>query len=144
MPRTIGIAIKRASNSMQRFTEHQAKKLGLTGVQMSIIDFISREENQRDIFQLDVEQEFNIQKSSATALLKLMEKRELIVRVAAPKDNRFKRIILTPKTRELLPQIKKIYAEDDQILHEILDQDYQTTLNSLNTIIQFFNAKMRK
>lgn len=111
---------------------------------MSIIDFISREENQRDIFQLDVEQEFNIQKSSATALLKLMEKRELIVRVAAPKDNRFKRIILTPKTRELLPQIKKIYAEDDQILHEILDQDYQTTLNSLNTIIQFFNAKMRK
>lgn len=48
--------------------------MGITQVQMSIIDFIYRNEANRELHQTDVEQEFNIQKSSVTALLQLMEK----------------------------------------------------------------------
>ncbi len=71
----IGIMLKNLNNDLQRYSDREAKKMGITQVQMSIIDFIYRDEESRELYQTDVEREFNIQKSSATTLLQLMEKK---------------------------------------------------------------------
>lgn len=74
MSEQIGILLKNINNDLGRYSDREAKKMGITQVQMSIIDFVYRNESKQELYQTDVEREFNIQKSSATALLKLMEK----------------------------------------------------------------------
>nr|WP_252892877.1 helix-turn-helix domain-containing protein [Lentilactobacillus otakiensis] len=75
MSEQIGILLKNINNDLGRYSDREAKKMGITQVQMSIIDFVYRNESKQELYQTDVEREFNIQKSSATALLKLMEKK---------------------------------------------------------------------
>lgn len=54
-----------------------------------------------DIFQRDLEQQFSIRRSTATAILKLMEKNELITREPVNYDARLKKLMLTDKAVEI-------------------------------------------
>ena len=66
----------------------------LTSVQIWILNFLFRNEG-RDVFQKDIEAEFNTRRSTATELLKQMEKNGLIparlrgLRRASEKDRRY-------------------------------------------------------
>ena len=62
----------------------------------------------KDIFQRDFEEKFSIRRSTATQILKLMEKNGLIVRKSVESDARLKKIILTDKAEDIL----KIIDED--------------------------------
>ncbi|HAJ53256.1 MAG TPA: MarR family transcriptional regulator, partial [Lactobacillus sp.] len=42
MTDSIGILVKKLNNDLQRYADREAKQMGLTQVQMSIIDFLSR------------------------------------------------------------------------------------------------------
>jgi DNA-binding MarR family transcriptional regulator len=108
--------------------------MGLTQVQVSIIDYIYRNEQAQDIFQRDVEHEFNIQKSSATTLLKLMEKRGLIVRVAMVNDSRYKKILLTPKARKDAVKIHSFLTETDTMVANLLGDNADQVIAGLETI----------
>ncbi|MBF5067176.1 MarR family transcriptional regulator, partial [Salmonella enterica subsp. enterica serovar Istanbul] len=90
MTDSIGILVKKLNNDLQRYADREAKQMGLTQVQMSIIDFLARNDSHRSLYQTDGEREFNIQKSSATALLQLMERKALIVRTPSKEDARYK------------------------------------------------------
>lgn len=116
MDRLFGILIKKANNAVNRDAEKYAQTLGLTSVQISIIDYIAHEENNQDIFQRDVEKEFNIRRATATSALKLMEERDLLVRVSVKSDARLKRIILTPKAHLLAKQINEYFNKTEQRL----------------------------
>lgn len=134
MSEQIGILIKNLDNDLQRYSSRQAKQLGITQVQMSIIDFLYRNEATRDLYQTDVEHEFNIQKSSATALLQLMEKKSLIVRAPSPKDSRFKIIVLTAKARQYATQIRQFYDQNDEALKQLLGKDADLFVSQLQKL----------
>lgn len=55
------------------------------------------ENKDKDVFQKDFEEYFSIRRSTATQILKLMEKNGLIIRVNHLEDARMKKIILTDK-----------------------------------------------
>jgi hypothetical protein len=76
-----GILIKQANNVIIRDSDKFAQTMDLTGVQMSIIDFISRVGDKQDVFQKNIEEEFNTRRATATSALKLMEEKDLIVRI---------------------------------------------------------------
>lgn len=139
MTQSIGIAIKKTNNALQRYTDGMARQMGLTQVQMSTIDYIYRLEKQQDIFQRDVEHEFNIQKSSATTLLKLMEKKDLIVRVALENDSRYKKILLTPKARQWAARVHTFLAQTDEAIEDLLGDNAEIVLAGLNQIIAKFS-----
>ena len=80
----IGFEVKVISNLIQRKIDSTASGRGLaklTPMQGWIIDYIYNNQNENDIFQRDVEAEFTIRRSTATGILKLMEKNGLITRV---------------------------------------------------------------
>lgn len=56
--------------------------------------FLNRD---RDVFQRDIEQEFDIRRPTATKLLQSMEKNGLITKLDVDYDARLKKIILTEK-----------------------------------------------
>ena len=91
-----GRLLKQANNNMMRHFDQFAKQYDLTGNQMAIIDFITNHENE-EIFQRDIEQEFEIQRSTTTVLLQRMEKKGLIERQISATDARQKAVKLTEK-----------------------------------------------
>ncbi|WP_242945440.1 MarR family winged helix-turn-helix transcriptional regulator [Hespellia stercorisuis] len=72
-----------------------------------------------DIFQKDIEEEYSIRPSTATELLKQMEKNGLIVRESVAYDNRLKKIVVTEKALSYKRQV----VEDLTTLEETLVKD---------------------
>ncbi len=72
----------------------------LTSVQAHIMGYLNmQDELGNTVYQKDIEQEFHIQRSTATGILKLLEQRGSIRRVSEEKDARLKRIEVTEKAR---------------------------------------------
>ena len=70
----------------------------LTGVRGMILGEIFRANNEnRDVYQRDVEQWLHIRRSSVTAILQGMEQDGFITRCSVEKDARLKRLVVTPK-----------------------------------------------
>ena len=60
-----GRLLKQANNNMMRHFDQFARQYDLTGNQMAIIDFITNHAN-HEVFQRDIEHEFEIQRSTTT------------------------------------------------------------------------------
>ena len=69
----------------------------------------------RDVYQRDIEQWFNIRRSSVTAMLQGLEQDGFITRCAVEKDARLKRLVATEKGRACHAEIEACIArfEDD-------------------------------
>lgn len=96
--------LKIAANQITQELDNFAKQYDMTQMQMSIIDYLSRQGN-KEMFQRDIEKEFFIQRSTATVLLQRMEKRELLYRKTSITDARQKSVYLTQKSRDLETKI---------------------------------------
>lgn len=107
----VGIAIRKLANLFnRRLLEHKEnieEPNCVTGLQGWIVGYLLTNQD-RDVFQKDIEAEFSINRSSATALLQRMEQNGLIVREAMPDDARWKKIILTPDAVELRERLETI------------------------------------
>lgn len=109
-----GKLLKHANNQMTRAMDAYAKGFGLTGTQMSIIDFVG---NNKQVLQRDIEAEFGIRRSTATIALERMEAHELITRKPDKQDTRQKRVALTPKSQALYQHVAT-YIKNQQIALE--------------------------
>lgn len=85
----------------------------LTVMQKHILKFILLETLHREIYQKDIEEEFQIRKSTVTGILQLMEKNGFIYRESVEKDARLKRIVPTKKAEALRPTHQRIRSPDD-------------------------------
>lgn len=120
--RAIGFEIKCLSNMIRRkldTTFSSPEFDGLTGAQNAMMGYIIDHEETQDIFQKDIEEEFNIRRSSATVMLQGLEQRGYIRRTQTEKDARLKKIELTDKARKLQ---KRVRSEIDQF-HKQLEKD---------------------
>lgn len=101
--KVVGIEIKTLSNLITRRIDSidKIKYLDkITGTHGWIIKYLY-ENKDRDIFQKDIEAKLQIRRSTATVMLQLMEKNDLITRVSVEYDARLKKIILTEKSTEM-------------------------------------------
>jgi len=140
MKNSIGIAIKKANNALSRDSDHYAKQLGLTGMQISTINFIANHENTQAVFQRDLEQEFNIRKATASSLVSTMVRKQLLIRVPAPNDARYKQLLLAPEARQLATQIEAFFEVSERRIQALLLANTQTTYDSLTKISTAFTA----
>lgn len=139
---SLGILVKKLNNDLQRYADREAKQLGLTQVQMSIIDFLARQGTKRPLYQTDVEHEFNIQKSSATALLQLMERKELIVRVPSKQDGRYKAIQLTEKSQKVAAYIRHFFDQNDAFFRNELGGNEEVVVTALKQLQKAMAEKL--
>ena len=105
------------SNLIRRKIDSLEGIPGLTPVQDGVLHFILGRCREQDLFQKHVEEEFNLRRSTATELLKLMEKKGLIYREGVSYDARLKKIMPTDKGVML----------EGQVLKDILDMERLVT-----------------
>ncbi|CAI2697715.1 hypothetical protein AKUH3B202X_14290 [Apilactobacillus kunkeei] len=108
----------------------------LISMQISVIDFLTLFKDQ-EMFQKDIEHEFNIRRSTASTLLKRMEDKGLIRRAESNKDARQKQVILTDLAVQYEDDIQKFMVETQQPIHSFLsDEEYASLESSLDKIIK--------
>ena len=90
----------------------------LTAMQKHVLKFILLETLHSDIYQKDIEEEFQIRKSTATGILQPMEKKGFIYRECAKQDGRLKRIVPTDKAKDILPAILEHIDETERCLEK--------------------------
>ncbi len=89
----------------------------------------------RDIFQRDFEKECNVRPSSATSMLKLMEKNGLIKRVGVDYDARLKKIVLTEKAIKIEETLdEKFAALEKRLSTNISEEELETFFTVLSKI----------
>ena len=93
--------ISRVMDSIPAIKENK----NLTGIQIWVLNFLFRNAG-KDVYQRDVEREFNIRRSTATELLKTMERGGLIRREPVSFDARLKKIVLTDYAEEIRKQLQ--------------------------------------
>lgn len=128
----LGGLIHKVAHKMKREIDHANQKLGVSGVQGRIIGYVRCESKNRDVFQKDIEEHFELRGSSVTSTLQNLEKMGFIVRESIPTDKRLKRIVLTKKALDIHNQITKnieqvekeafssINKEEEQLLSDLL------------------------
>lgn len=118
--RTVGREIKCISNMVKRkidvFKIPEMKEL--TRAQSMIIGYISDVNTKHDVFQKDIEKEFNIRRSTATQALKVLEMKGYIQRIPVENDMRLKKIVLSRKAIEANCAIRQFLDDFDNSLEE--------------------------
>ncbi len=92
----VGYQIHTLDNMIGRQITSLFESDGLTKMQTWIIGYLY-EHADENIFQKDIEAQFHIARSTATGILKIMEKNDLLTREPVASDARLKRLILTQK-----------------------------------------------
>ena len=119
---------------------------------MVLGDIVRAERQCRDVYQRDIEQWFNIRRSSVTAMLQGMEQDGFITRSAVAKDARLKRLIATEKGRACHKQIEASIARFEDDLQSGIDPQQaaaaravlEQTLRNAQHILQEENTNQER
>lgn len=118
--KNIGQQMKETARAFNASMDRFASQYGLTGTQMSLIDFLGHQPA-LTCNQQQVEQEFNIRRSTTTVMLQRMVTRGLIVQIPAPDDGRKKIIQLTTTGKKLVPIVADFISHNDGQLAQRVD-----------------------
>ena len=98
--KTVGMELVGTANALRRALFEDVWRdfffVGPTGLQQWFLLYVF-EHDDREVYQKDLESVFQIRRSTATEILKSMERKGLILRVPSALDRRSKRIHLTAK-----------------------------------------------
>ena len=120
----VGRLIHILSHTMKRHNPAEVMENDdLTTMQKHVLKFILLETMHRDLYQKDIEEEFQIRKPTVTGILKLMEKHGYIYRESVEKDARLKKIVPTPKAEELRPILLKHIAFTENYLTKGISEE---------------------
>ena len=136
---TVGFQVRTLSNMIRRtMDEYSSKKYAdeLTGVHGWVLGYMySREQENKAVYQRDMERDFGVRRSTVTKLVQLMEKNGLIERVGVKDDARLKQLKLTPRGRELhLCVINDIEDMERSMCRGIPPEDMQTFFSVITAI----------
>lgn len=124
---TYGHKLRMLHNCIEKYMDagRMHDEEGMTGVQCSTIAFlIQKEEEGKTVFQKDIEAAFSISGATASNILKGMEKKGLIERVAVEKDARLKKIVLTDRAYACDRRaMKRIFSIEQAIRDGMTDEE---------------------
>ncbi|MDO4265771.1 MAG: MarR family transcriptional regulator [Eubacteriales bacterium] len=120
---SVGRLIHMLSHQLKRQKPLEEDIMGLTTMQSHVLRFLLLGSVNRDLYQKDVEEEFEIRKPTATGILQLLEKNGFIVREAVAQDARLKRIVPTEKAEALRGRIQENIQKAELELTEGIDPE---------------------
>ncbi|MDO5423773.1 MAG: MarR family winged helix-turn-helix transcriptional regulator [Eubacteriales bacterium] len=117
--------ISKLSNKLRRKLDMLSSRDDFSGSQGRTLYFLLSQSD--DIFQKDIEEEYSIRPSTATELLKQMEKNGLIIREPVDYDNRLKKITVTEKALTYKQQVvEELTALEETLIRDIPEEDLNT------------------
>lgn len=133
----LGFAIRNLSRQIKQTIDGEIPKDyidKMTGTHGYILGFLC-DHIDVDIYQRDIEREFSFRRSTATKILQLMEKNQLIYRVSVDNDGRLKKIVLTEKALQMHNQIQEqINHCEKAIVTGLTDEEIDFTINTMKKI----------
>lgn len=120
--RTIHVELRSLTHRIHRFFQNSPNKRAVdsvTGTNSWIICYLANHEG-RDVFQKDIEKEFDITRSTASKVIDLMEQKGLVERQTVPHDARLRKLVLTDKSRQLV----NLISEDKDNLEKTLTKGF--------------------
>lgn len=134
--KAIGFQVRIVNNMFMRHMENLALTHGEEAASVShgwVLGYLCRNKD-KDIYQKDLEKEFNLSRATVTKILKLLEERGCIERQSVDFDARLKKIILLEKgimihkmsyddvimTENLMA--KNISKEDLEVFNRVMEQ----------------------
>lgn len=134
----VGIEVRKLSHLIKRCamkSDAHRKVDKLTGVHGWIIGYLYENRN-KDIYQRDLEENFNIRRSSVSNVLGLMEQNGLIERLPVERDARLKKVVLTPRAVELHKMVDEDITElEAAIIEDVPKDDLETFFRTVKTMI---------
>ena len=113
----VGRLINKLSHQLKRQMCIQEEEDSLTtNMQRLVLHYILFESLKREIYQKDVEKEFQIRRSTATGTLQILEKNGFITRKPVEKDARLKKLVPTAKAEGVREHI----LENIRYIEELL------------------------
>lgn len=117
----------------RRLTENDG--YGLTGMQFAIVSYIAKESLEREVFQKDLEQKFDIRKSTVTGILNTMERDGLLLRETVPYDARLRKMLLTDKALLAKKNTEQVIdSVESQLSKDLTEEEIATFLSLLEKI----------
>lgn len=123
------IQIMCVMNQLHRLAIHQTEQEpppGFTISQLAAVGFLFYQGDQ-EVYQRDLENFFKLRRSTVSSLLNTLEKKDILCRVPVPHDARLKRLVLTPKGREIGAQVQKQFLLLNRLLIQGLTPEEQET-----------------
>ena len=140
--RKIFFELSKTSRNIKRFLDGGKNKPyidKITGNHGHIIGFIY-ENREKDLFQKDIEKKFNIRPSTASNMLRTMEKNGLIERRASKDDARLKRVVLTKKSLDIQEFIIRDFDEFNEKMTKGINEEelslFFSVLDKINSNIK--------
>ena len=131
----VGKIINRISHQLKRRMNCHEEEDSLTNKQRHVLHYILLQSMSRDIYQKDVEAEFQIRRSTATGILQLLEKNGFILRKAEDRDARLKKIVPTEKAEKVRAHVlMNIDCTEKIIRHGIPDEKMAVCIETLEQI----------
>lgn len=128
--------ILKIEKCIKRKFDKLADSTGINGTEGRVIHFLILNQD-RDIFQKDVEIEFDFRPSTASELLKKMESKGYILREVSKTDARLKKLTLTDKAKEHEERIiNDIVSLEEYIQKGISPKDLETYDRISNIILE--------
>ena len=120
-----GKMINRISNRLRRSSLQIQTKLGISGAQGNVLDYILIESEKHSVYQKEIEQEFGLRPSTATELMRSMEQKGLISRIPEEFDGRYKRIVFQEKATEMKEALRQEIEESECLLLRGISEEAQ-------------------
>ena len=131
----IGKEIIILSNCIKRKMQQAAESMGITGTQSRVLQYICEESKHKEVFQRDIEEAFQIRRSTVTQIIQLMEHNGLIVRESVERDARLKRLMLTEKAYKIEQVMEgQIMDMENKLSQNISCEEKEMLLQILNKI----------
>lgn len=126
--------VSKLSNKLRRRLDMFSSRKDFSGSQGRTLHFLLAQTE--DVFQKDIEEEYSIRPSTATELLKQMEKNGLIVREPVSYDNRLKKIVVTEKALMYKQQVVDDLTELEKTLVKgISEEDLDVFFNVIEKMM---------
>ena len=125
---TIGFIIRSLDNMMMRNAvgDEKSDKKGMMPVMQGWIIGYLYDHKDEEIFQRDIEAEFYIARSTVTCLVKQMEQKGYIARVAVERDCRLKRLCILEKGEKIHEKfLQNIDRVEEQIREGVSEDELQ-------------------
>ena len=133
----LGLEIKKLNNLISRNISN-LKTIAMLNEISNSNGFILRyrEEHENELVtQKEIEVAFGITRSTASTVLSLMEKKELITREVLKEDNRVKKVMITDKGKSVNADIKKEIDDFEQtLIWGLSEEETNQFLNCINKI----------
>lgn len=136
MEQQVLFEIKQLQNSIVRTICNDMKKHNIasppTLIQVKITEYLIQNQD-RDIYQKELEAVFKLRRSTISGILQTMEKRNIIKRIGSQNDARTKRIILTSdalkRHKEVFEYLERL---EQQLIKDIKEEELELFYQVIN------------